>query len=146
MTNATKEQERQALAEIKKMVEALGKGSYIAAAFTGVFELAEQNIDGDLFLSYPDELEHTAHGREEIRKSAEKYAQDAVDATQRADHLQKTLTEAETARDEAQKELADTQAELEDLQKTNATLTETICKQATQIVSLKARLFDALQM
>lgn len=32
----TKEQERKALAQIKKIVESLGEGSYIATAFEGV--------------------------------------------------------------------------------------------------------------
>ena len=44
---ATKEQERNTLAKIKKMVAELGENSYLASAFTGAFELAEQNIDND---------------------------------------------------------------------------------------------------
>jgi len=44
---ATKEQERNTLAKIKKMVAELGENSYLASAFTGAFELAEQNIEND---------------------------------------------------------------------------------------------------
>lgn len=44
---ATKEQERNTLEKIKKMVVELGENSYLAAAFTGAFELAEQNINDD---------------------------------------------------------------------------------------------------
>ena len=39
-TLATKEQERKALEKIKKIVEELGKGSYIGTAFAGCFEIA----------------------------------------------------------------------------------------------------------
>ena len=44
---ATKEQERKTLEKIKQMVAELGENSYLAAAFTGAFELAEQNIEND---------------------------------------------------------------------------------------------------
>lgn len=40
----TKEQERKALAQIKKIVEGLGGDSYLATAFEGCFEDAEYNI------------------------------------------------------------------------------------------------------
>ena len=43
----TKEQERKALVQIKKIVDGLGKDSYIAAAFEGCFEIAESNIEND---------------------------------------------------------------------------------------------------
>lgn len=44
---ATKEQERKALAQIKKIVEGLGENSYIGMAFEGCFEIAEENIEND---------------------------------------------------------------------------------------------------
>ena len=44
---ATKEQERKALAKIRKIVEELGEDSYIATAFEGCFEKAEENIEND---------------------------------------------------------------------------------------------------
>lgn len=47
----TKEQERKALAQIKKIVEGLGEDSYIAAAFEGCFEDAELNIENDAAFS-----------------------------------------------------------------------------------------------
>lgn len=43
----TKEQERKALARIRKIVNELGEDSYIATAFDGVWELAESNIEDD---------------------------------------------------------------------------------------------------
>ena len=46
-TPATKEQERKALAQIKKIVEGLGENSYIGMAFEGCFEIAEENIEND---------------------------------------------------------------------------------------------------
>lgn len=44
---ATKQEERDTLAAIRKMVEDLGPQSYLATAFEGCFEDAESNIEND---------------------------------------------------------------------------------------------------
>lgn len=46
-TPATKQQERDTLEKIRKMVEQLGPDSYLATAFEGCFDLAAENIDND---------------------------------------------------------------------------------------------------
>lgn len=51
---ATREQERKALEQIKKIVEALGPDSYIGTAFDGVFGVAEYNINNDAACSLRD--------------------------------------------------------------------------------------------
>ena len=56
----TKEQERKALAQIRKIVEGLGEDSYIGTAFEGCFEIAEQNIENDWACSQKQELEGQA--------------------------------------------------------------------------------------
>ena len=55
---ATKEQERKALARIKKIVEELGEDSYIGMAFEGCFEVAEENIENDFACSMKQRAEH----------------------------------------------------------------------------------------
>lgn len=52
----TKEQERKALSKIKKIIADLGENSYLAAAFEGVFELANQNIIDDAAYCFPDRV------------------------------------------------------------------------------------------
>lgn len=47
----TKDQEFKVLARIKKIVAELGEDSYIAAAFDGCFEIAEENIRNDFACS-----------------------------------------------------------------------------------------------
>lgn len=44
----TKDQERKALEQIRKIVDELGENSYIGMAFEGCFEIAEKNIVNDL--------------------------------------------------------------------------------------------------
>ena len=48
----TKEQERKALEQIRKIVEGLGEDSYIGFAFEGCFEDAEYNIQNDCAMSW----------------------------------------------------------------------------------------------
>ena len=54
---ATKEQERETLSKIKQMDEELGPQSYLATAFRGAFEDAEQNIEDDAAYSWYDRAE-----------------------------------------------------------------------------------------
>lgn len=62
----TKEKERQALEQIRKIVEDLGEGSYIAAAFDGCFELAESNIRNDVLSSWKEACVRNAQDAEEL--------------------------------------------------------------------------------
>ena len=54
---ATKEQERKALDKIRKIIADLGEDSYVATAFEGCFEVAEQNIDNDWACSLKQQVE-----------------------------------------------------------------------------------------
>lgn len=53
----TKEQERKALDKICKIIAELGDDSYVATAFEGCFEVAEQNIDNDWAYSFKQQVE-----------------------------------------------------------------------------------------
>jgi hypothetical protein len=59
----TRDDERKALAQIKAIVDKLGSDSYVATAFEGAFEIAEDNIDNDFagsvkyYIDKADELE-----------------------------------------------------------------------------------------
>lgn len=79
---ATKDQERQALKKIKKIIDGLGEGSYIGMAFEGCCELAEQNIEYDFGCSYKQDAQiaegkvnalsrEVAELREKLAKSQE---------------------------------------------------------------------------
>ena len=51
---ATKQQERDTLEKIRKMVEQLGPDSYLATTFEGCFSLAAENIENDWACSMAD--------------------------------------------------------------------------------------------
>ncbi len=116
---ATKDQERDALATIKKLVEDLGPQSYLKTAFDGVFEVAEMNIEEDAAYSFPgrvnileDQLRemgskyNAARSDAEVLRSQLDYAQEQVDALKRQqlpEELRRDLwvmvtTEAEVSR------------------------------------------------
>lgn len=72
---ATKQQEREALDKIRKIVEQLGPDSYLATAFEGCFDLAAENINNDWACSMADRTrraEKRAEEAEEKRIEAEK--------------------------------------------------------------------------
>ena len=65
----TKEQELKALAQIKKIVDSLGEGSYIAMAFEGCFEIAEENIQNDWGCSMKQRAESAEKDAKKIMKT-----------------------------------------------------------------------------
>ncbi len=86
MTIATKDQERKALEQIKKMVAELGDNSYLATAFTGAFELAEINIDDDAACStqyYIDQY-HSLSGENKELAKRNKELTTSLEAVQKA--------------------------------------------------------------
>lgn len=72
----TKEMERKALEQIRKIVEGLGEDSYIATAFEGCFEDAEYNIRDDAAYSMKARWDSAKAADDELRaKVAEKNEQ-----------------------------------------------------------------------
>lgn len=65
---ATKQQERDALATIRKIVEELGPQSYIATAFDGCFQDAEDNIENDFGCSMKQKLESAEFAEDQLRE------------------------------------------------------------------------------
>ena len=53
----TKDQERQAIEKIRKIVEGLGENSYVGFAMDGVLELAKDNIREDTAYSMKERTE-----------------------------------------------------------------------------------------
>lgn len=53
----TKDQERQAIEKIRKIVEGLGENSYVGFAMDGILELAEDNIREDTAYSMKERAE-----------------------------------------------------------------------------------------
>lgn len=142
----TKEQERKALAKIRKIVEELGENSYVGTAFEGCFEKAEENIEYDFGCSLKqenDELEYKIKQYKSIRdelveengklkRSYESLTQDCLRLREKTCHdLCEAHQNAKTLKDMC------TEAEAK-----NAELEAQVKAQAQMILELKARLYD----
>lgn len=66
----TKEQERKALEQIRKIVAGLGEDSYIGTAFEGCFEIAADNIESDFACSMKQRVEAAEKARDAYMKKA----------------------------------------------------------------------------
>lgn len=90
----TKAQERTALEKIKKIVNDLGEDSYVAMAFEGCFEIAEENIDNDWGCSLMQQVEGNANRADAFLRRAEaaerevEYLRNQI-KTMEADHIAK---------------------------------------------------------
>lgn len=93
----TKDQERQAIEKIRKIVEGLGENSYVGFAMDGVLELAEDNIRED-----------TAYS---MKKSAEIAWEKATKEEKENKELKKTVEKRETTILELNTELCNARAE-----------------------------------
>ena len=126
---ATKQQERDTLAAIRKMVEELGPQSYLATAFDGCFEDAENNIENDFADSmktrwlHADAQLNAAKGTIEELEAHERSMKETIDRLQQQRdaaearqvtetdlvHLirlaEEDLTEAEQRRDAAAQDI-----------------------------------------
>nr|DAE40810.1 MAG TPA: hypothetical protein [Caudoviricetes sp.] len=94
---ATKDQERDALATIKKLVEDLGPQSYLATAFEGCFQDAEDNIENDFAFSMKARYEAA---EEKLRELGGDYNAVKTDAARAQERLEELGRLVETLKDE----------------------------------------------
>ena len=141
---ATKQQERDTLEKIRKMVEQLGPGSYLAAAFEGCRDLATENIPNDWACSMADRA-----------RRAEKRAAELEDKL--AESV-KDYEAAHAVAEEKDAEIAQLKAQLAKMQETARWNGQRCDEEATaageaqrraeaaeaEVIQLKAKLYDLL--
>lgn len=100
----TKEQERQAIEKIRKIVEELGENSYVGFAMEGVLELAEDNIREDTAYSMKKNAEIAW-------ERADKTEKENKDLKKEIEDLKKTVEKRGTTISELNTELCNARAE-----------------------------------
>lgn len=153
----TKDQERKTLEQIRKMVEGLGENSYIAAAFEGCFEVAEENIDNDFACNAMDRAAERAKDAamkvlNEEKAAAKKAADTAADQirflnvqyTDAKEMWNKQLQEETKKTAEWKKEADQMQDSINEQIVENARLQKALDDKDLEIVKLKAKLYDLL--
>ena len=90
----TKEQERQAIQKVKKIVEGMGENSYLATAMEGVLETAEENIEYDAAFSLKGRAEVAEKEASELKKEKEELRKALKEAQERAARYESRCNEA----------------------------------------------------
>ena len=117
-TLATKQQERDTLEKIRKMVEQLGPDSYLATAFEGCFGLAAENIDNDWARSMADRARSAEKRVAELEGKLSEAVKDYETARwngQRCDEEATAAGEAQRRAEAAEAEVIQLKAKLYDL-------------------------------
>lgn len=83
----TKEQERKAIEQIRKIVEGLGENSYVGTAMEGVLEVAEQNIEYDAAFSLKGEKELAEKKEKEQAEIAQNLNKELEALKERCEHV-----------------------------------------------------------
>lgn len=151
----TKEQERKALAQIKKIVEGLGANSYIGMAFDGCFEMAEENIEDDFGNSARWYIDKTHALQEQIKEEQNKHESELSEWMHDFKRLSDMHSEMRVENERLTDEIAAMKQEAEQEQeKTDHAITELSDKliemqkilDAAQLenLKLKAKLYDMI--
>lgn len=127
----TKEDERKALEQIKKIVKGLGEDSYVGTAFKGVFELAEENIECDFLNSASD-----------WKDWRNKLPKEIDERDDRISALTERINELKNYSDGLYKSFREQECRAIKAEEALVAAGETIKKQADEIVSLKIKLLD----
>ena len=168
-TPATKQQERDTLERIRKMVEQLGPDSYLATAFEGCFDLAAENIDNDWACSMADRARNAEKRVAELEDKLSEAVKDyeAAHAAAHAEHngpvvreLQRGAGEmlAHAVAEEKDAEIAKLKDQLKQIQETARWNGQRCDEEATaageaqrraeaaeaEVIQLKAKLYDLL--
>jgi len=140
----TKEQERNTLSKIKKLVAELGKNSYLASAFTGAFELAELNIEDDAAYTtqyYIDKANSSYDTERDLNETKALLVREQGDHANTAVNFSTTVTELD-------KKLMETQNKFIEQYNARLSIEERFdtYKSSTEleINALKAKLYDLI--
>lgn len=145
---ATKQQERDALEKIRKIVEQLGPDSYLATAFEGCFDLAAENIDNDWACSMADRARRAEKRAAELEDKLAESVKD-YEAAHAAAHAVAEEKDAEIAKLKTQlaqmQETARWNGQQCDEEATAAGEAQRRAEAAeAEVIQLKAKLYDLL--
>ena len=141
---ATKEQERKALEQIKKIVEGLGENSYIGTAFEGCFEIAEDNIKNDFACSMKQAKEMAEKQFVEAKDIIKCREQELADREKEVRELRKTADMLNSMRNELLERLRIAEEAGSKIVDERSALSIKCKEQEEEIIRLKAKLYDLI--
>lgn len=143
---ATKQQERDALAKIRQIVDTLGPESYLAIAFEGCFDLAAENIENDWGCSMADRVRRAEKRAAELEDKLAESVKD-YEAAHAAAHAVAEEKDAEIAKLKAriQELLEDSKRGCESISELAGRAGEAQRRAEAaeaEVIRLKAKLYD----
>ncbi len=132
---STKEQERKALEQIRKIVSGLGEDSYIGMAFKGCFEIAADNIENDFAISMYDRWKSAEDDADLYRRRDEEHCREIDQLATEISSLQETVFNGNEMIRRLQERLSNNASEKSDLE-------NKIDELELTIIRLKAKLYD----
>lgn len=134
----TKDEERKALEQIKKIIKGLGTDSYIGAAIDQtVLNLAEDNINNDFMITTTESIENASAKLEEVRTELRDTSKERDDLKKSIEIETNRVTEAHKKNDELRTRNSELLTDL------IAAQTERD-QQKQEIITLKAKLYDLI--
>ena len=134
----TKDEERKALEQIKKIIKGLGTDSYIGAAIDQtVLNLAEDNINNDFMITTTESIENASTKLEEVRTELRDTRKERDDLKKSIEIETNRVTEAHKKNDELRTRNSELLTDL------IAAQTERD-QQKQEIITLKAKLYDLI--
>lgn len=145
----TKEQERKALEQIRKIVEGLGPDSYIATAFDGCFEDAMENIENDFAVSNRQRWQSAEHRAIGLENDLAALQEQLKEMSERMDRMRKEVSDKELLVKKAKDESVGLKAQIAELLDRESELVsdrddaEQAAEAAeAEVIRLKAKLYD----
>ena len=140
----TKDDERKALDKIRKIVEGLGKDSYVATAFEGCFGIAEDNINNDMACSMKQRYEMADRdawtAQEEVANARVRIKELESELEQKDQKIEELASKVRIAKKERD-EMVFKVDSLTDIKECHE---EELEYKDAEILKLKARLYDLL--
>lgn len=133
----TKEQELKALDQIRKIVDGLGADSYIAIAFDGCFQDAEENVKNDFALSMKSRYESESNRSNRLMAEVDRL-RDRISDLEKALKNQKIIATAE------HESLLDERGKRIGLEEKICSLEALLHDRDMTVMELKAKLYDMM--
>ena len=140
----TKDDERKALDKVRKIVEGLGKDSYVATAFEGCFGIAEDNINNDMACSMKQRYEMADRdawtAQEEVANARARIKELESELEQKDQKIEELASRVRTTKEERDEMVF----EVDNLTNIKERHEEELAQKDAEILKLKARLYDLL--
>ena len=144
MEYISKDDERKALAKIRKIIDDLGADSYVAAAFDGCFEMAEQNIENDWACSLKGEVESLQAQNNGLRHEIDELQKD-IKVVKGLHNIGTEVSEKQKTRiKELEDRIQSLQGEVVDTDNERLQLKEELEEAKDENIRLKAKLYDLI--